>query len=82
MFQCVTQEEYAVPSGGLSLSVGHILYVLVGVYVCMCAHNSSPGREISLRQREIPSFIPEASGPMFVVILKQLHLSEITLGTI
>ena len=44
MIRCVTWEHYAVPSGGLSLSVEHILYVPVCVYVfvCVCACNSSP----------------------------------------
>lgn len=44
MIQCVTWEYYTVLPGGLSLSVGHILYVPVCVYVfvCVCARNSSP----------------------------------------
>lgn len=75
MIQCVTWEHYAVPPGGLALSVRHILYVPVCVYVFVCAH-------AILHQREIPSLVPEAWGPVFVVIWKQLHLPEITLGTI
>lgn len=48
-------------------------YVFMCVFVCVHA---------ILHQREIPSLVPEAWGPMFVVIWKELHLSGITLWTI
>lgn len=38
MIQHVTWEHCVVPSGGLSLPVGHILYVPECPYVCICMH--------------------------------------------
>ena len=67
MIQHVTKEHYAVPSGGLSLPVGHIFCVPVCVYVCV---------HTILHQREIPSLVPEAWGPMFVAVWKQLHWGQ------
>lgn len=53
--------HYAVPSGDFSLCVGYILYIPhVFVWGFLCVHTI-------LYQREIPSLVLEAWGPVFVV---------------
>lgn len=73
------QGWFSVPPGKTILShLGSFLYLwgtfFMVQYVCVCVH-------AILHQGEIPSLVPGAWGPMFVV-WKQLHLSERTLGTI